>query len=72
MSYNEDVVKLVNLVKSANELATKIINENSFNDPYVAAMNPEYEPMEKFRLLVTSDNLTSMFGRLTRDFASKL
>ena len=72
MSYNEDVVKLVNLIKSANELVTKIINENSFNDPYVAAMNPEYEPAEKFRLLVTSDNLTSMFGRLTRDFASKL
>lgn len=52
MSYKKDVAELAKLLKAANKLTAKILNENTINNP-----------REKFQLIVTSDNVASLLGR---------
>ncbi len=61
MSYKKDVAELAKLLKTANKLATKILNENTINNP-----------REKFQLMVTTDNVASLLGRLINVFEDKL
>lgn len=61
MSYKKDVAELAKLLKTANKLARKILDENDFDNP-----------TERFRLMVTSDNLKIMLERLTWDFKDQL
>ena len=61
MSYKKDVAELAKLLKTANKLAAKILNENTIDNP-----------REKFQLIVTSDNVASLLGRLINTFADKL
>ena len=61
MSYKKDVAELAKLLKTANKLAAKILNENTIDNP-----------REKFQLIVTSDNVASLLGRLINVFEDKL
>lgn len=61
MSYKKDVAELAKLLKTTNKLAAKILNENTIDNP-----------REKFQLMVTSDNVASLLGRLINTFADKL